>query len=158
MSGIQSGPARNLDCLLEEGIQITGELYRLEEEVQRLLISMDFQGLAAAVEAGAEILRRGEWLIERKRKLAEEKPLRELIELQLEGVERSSQLDRYELLLEKLSAVKARQEVNRRLAKGGSQIVFRMQNILSAGKTTYNCRGEIRSASAGIRPGLDQNC
>ncbi|HOB28493.1 MAG: hypothetical protein WAQ32_00480 [Dethiobacteria bacterium] len=158
MDGQPGDLARDLDHLLEEGLQVAEALDRLEEELQRKLVCMDLPGLEAVVEARAEILRRGERFIERKRKLAAEKTIRELIERQEEDAGRSLKLARYELLREKLSAVKVRQEVNRRLVEGGSLVIPGWQDIWPGGKTTYNRRGEICSPAGSIRPGLDQNC
>lgn len=157
MSALQSEPIWNLDSLLDEGRHLSEELCRLEEELRRQLLDADSRGLAATVQARTEILRRGERFIEQKRKLAAGKTIRALIELEPEGAGRSSKRARYELLRKKLSAVKAKQEVNRRLLEGGLQIVPRLCGLLPGGKPTYNCRGEIRNP-AGIRPGLDQNC
>ena len=59
MDGQPGDLARDLDHLLEEGLQVAEALDRLEEELQRKLVCMDLPGLEAVVEARAEILRRG---------------------------------------------------------------------------------------------------
>lgn len=157
MSSIQNGPPGNLDSLLEEKIRLAGDLCRLEEEMQPLLLTMDLRGLAAVLESGTELLRRGERLAEQKNE-PKEKPLRELIEPRPEGAKHGSQQDPREQLAAKLSAVRAGQEVNRCLVEEGAPAVRRMREILSTGKTTYNRRGEIHRTAGGVRSGLDQNC
>lgn len=158
MSVLQNSLAGNFDPLLEEGLALAGKLSLLEKEIQQGLLSMDFQSLASAVESGAGILRRGARFLEQKKKLAGEKTLREMIELQPESVKRSAQLGACGLLIDKLAVIKAGEEVNRCLVGAGTQIASRLQNIISACRTTYNFRGELSNSFAGARHGLDQNC
>lgn len=157
MSVLENGAAESLSPLLEEGLALVQELSLLERELQRSLLSMDFQRLAAAVEAGTGSLCRGERFIEQKKMLAGEESLCKLIELQPESAERSAQLGTCELLKERISAARAGKEVNRRLFEAGTRIASRMQNVLSACRTTYNFRGKPRSNASGSRS-LDQNC
>ncbi len=153
---MQDGFAQKVDCLLEEGLLVTEELCRLEKEMKQLFISMDFQGLANLLAITDQIMSRGEKFIERKRELAKGKTFCKLIEQLPQGKESPS--DRYELFVEKLFEMKAKQEVNRLLHEEGSRIAHKMQNILYAWKTTYNSRGEVPGSADNIRHGLDQNC
>lgn len=150
--------APDLDSLLEESLQFTAGLIRLEGELQRLLAAMDLPGLAAAVDAGADLLRRGDRLVERKRKLAGERALRELVAPQPEGAGCSPGAGGFGLLDEKLSLARAGQEVSRRLHEEGAPAIHRMQNLLSPDEITYNSRGEAGGTAAVIPTGLDQNC
>ncbi|NMD42317.1 MAG: hypothetical protein GYA86_03280 [Firmicutes bacterium] len=152
-----SGPADNLDRLLKEGIRLTGDLLRLEERMQRQLLSLDLQGLAAAVEAGAVLLSRGEQLLEQKRALADTAPLGGMIEQLPEGAERCSCKESCRLLAKRLLAARAGQKVNRQLVQCGSKAILRIKGILSAGRGTYNYRGELR-CSGELDSGLDLTC